>query len=110
MAKKESVEEKMARMRAVRSPQKPKEDHEHRKVTDEEFEDTHDQLVKAYLEYFKTYFRYLEQDSYRTYYAHQKSIRRLLDLTKLIQKDSQDHFYRKRERPGSKVRKRKNKK
>lgn len=105
---KETTEEKMARMRANATPQKPMKEDEYRTVSTEEFTDSHDALVKAYLKYFDAYFLYLKRDSIRSYYDFQKELRNLIDQAKLVQKDCQDHFYADRLRPGVRKQRKKN--
>ena len=108
MAKKETVEEKMARMRAKATPSQPKAEDEYRVVSDKEFTDSHDALTKAYLKYFDAYFLYLERDSIRSYYSYQKQLREVIELAKILQKDSQDNFYEERTRPGVRRQRKKN--
>jgi|AntRauTorcE11898_2_1112593.scaffolds.fasta_scaffold00304_10 hypothetical protein len=105
---KESMDEKMARMRAAAYHPPPKEPEEYRVVSDEEFTDAHDAFAKAYLEYFDAYFLYLERDSYRTYYSYQKKLREVIELAKLVQLDAQDNFYKERLRPGVRLQRGKN--
>lgn len=62
-------------------------------------DDTHDKLVKTYLEYFKTYDHYMERGTVRGYYAHQKNVRELYRLAKLLNKELQEEFYNCRPRP-----------
>ena len=41
-------------------------------------DDTHDELVIAYLEYFKTYDLWKQNPSVRKYFAHQQRIKKLI--------------------------------
>lgn len=66
-------------------------------------DETHDKFVKAYLEYFKTYDQWKERPSVRRYFAHQKRVKVMMKLAKLMNKQLQDEFYRNRERPGVKL-------
>jgi len=106
----ETVNEKMARMRAARKDEnnKPIPEDEYRSVSDEEFHDSRDKLAEAYLEYFDAYFIYLEKDSYRTYFKFQKKLRHLIDMAKLVQLDCQDNFYNERLRPGIRKQRKRN--
>jgi len=106
--KQETVTEKMDRMRAISNKGKPQEPEDYRKVSDEEFTDSHDALTKAYLDYFDAYFLYLKQDSVRTYYACQKRLKHLTATAKLLQLDCQDNFYKNRLRPGVRKQRKKN--
>jgi len=58
-------------------------------------DDTHDQLVKAYLEYFKANEKWEIRRSMRTYYATQRWLREIQKLSKAKQKENTDFFNKK---------------
>jgi len=66
-------------------------------------DEIHDELVNAYLEYFKTYDLWKERPSVRRYFSHQQCVRKIMKLAKLMNKQLQDEFYENRERPGVKL-------
>ena len=51
-------------------------------------DDTHDQLVKAYLEYFKANERWEKKRSWRSYYATQRWLRKIKSLSKQKQEEN----------------------
>ena len=55
-------------------------------------DDIQDQLVKAYLEYFKANDKWEKNLSYRTYYATQRWLREIRRLAKEKQVANKDHF------------------
>ena len=55
-------------------------------------DDVQDQLVKAYLEYFKANDKWEKNLSYRTYYATQKWLREIRRLAKEKQVANKDYF------------------
>ena len=55
-------------------------------------EDTHDQLVKAYLEYFKAQEWWLRKRSHRAYYETQKWLREIRRLAKAKQLENTDYY------------------
>jgi len=59
-------------------------------------DETHDQLVKAYLEYFKANEKWETRRSYRTYYATQRWLRQIQKLSKAKQKENTEIFYQKK--------------
>jgi len=58
-------------------------------------DDTHDQLVKAYLEYFKANEKWEIRRSMRTYYATQRWLREIQKLSKAKQKENTEFFNKK---------------
>jgi len=56
-------------------------------------DDTHDKLVKAYLEYFKANEKWESGRSYRAYYATQKWLRQIRKLAKARDIDNRTFFY-----------------
>ena len=70
-------------------------------------DDKHDKLVKAYLEYFKSYDAWKERPSVRRYFTHQQKIKQLIYIARELNTEVRDEFYADRERPGVKL-KRKN--
>lgn len=58
-------------------------------------DDLHDQLVKAYLEYFKASEKWEKQDSFRKYYATQKPLRKIRKLALEREKQIREIHYQK---------------
>ena len=57
-------------------------------------DDAHDELVKAYLEYFKANEKWERNRSYRTYYATQRWLRKIRRLAKAKSEENKDYFYK----------------
>ena len=55
--------------------------------------DTHDELVKAYLEYFKANEAWEQRKSVRKYYAVQKCVRKIRKLAKERNTEIKEDFY-----------------
>ena len=56
--------------------------------------DTHDELVKAYLEYYKANEKWERSRSYRTYYATQRWLRKIRRLAKAKGEENKEYFYK----------------
>jgi hypothetical protein len=57
--------------------------------------DTHDELVLAYLEYFKANEKFEQRKSYRTRLAARRALRSLRELAKTRMDEIQDTYYSK---------------
>ena len=55
--------------------------------------DTHDQLVQAYLEYFKANEKWEQKRTYRTYYAAQQWLREIRRIVKVRLVENKEYFY-----------------
>lgn len=55
-------------------------------------DDTHDKLVKAYLEYFKENEKYEANPSFRKYYNAKRSAKKIKFLAKKREDAIKDHF------------------
>lgn len=56
-------------------------------------DDLHDELVKAYLDYFKANEAWEQRKSVRKYYAVQKAIRQIRKLAKERNEEIREHYY-----------------
>ena len=57
-------------------------------------DDIHDELVKAYLEYFKANEAWERRQSVRKYYAVQKAVRQIKKLAKDRNEEIREQFYK----------------
>jgi hypothetical protein len=55
--------------------------------------DTHDQLVQAYLEYFKANEKWEQKRTYRTYYAAQQWLREIRRIVNVRLVENKEYFY-----------------
>ena len=60
-------------------------------------DDTHDQLVLAYLEYFKANEKFEQRKSYRTRLAARRALRNLREFAKTRMDEIQDDYNTKKE-------------
>ena len=57
-------------------------------------EDTHDKLVKAYLEYFRCNEWWVRKRSHRSYYETQQNLREIRSLAKQLINENLEYFNR----------------
>jgi len=56
-------------------------------------DDTHDQLVKEYLEYFKANEKWVARRSIRTYYATQKHLKQIKRLAQKLERENLNLYH-----------------